>query len=65
MVKPGIVPEAEPLVLVPVLGVSVVHVAQTKVSAWATGIAVTAQAANISAVGGREKRFLNFIVRAP
>jgi len=56
MVKPGILPVAEPLVLVPVLGVAAVHVAQTKVSALASGVAMAAQAVKINADAGLRSR---------
>jgi hypothetical protein len=61
MVKPGILPAAEPVVVV--LGVSLVHVAQTKVSAWAVGIKMTAQEARMSADIGLMKRCLNFMIK--
>ena len=63
MVKPGILPVAVPLVLVPVLGVSAVHVAQTNVSAWAAGIEMTAQVVKIKADTELLKKFLNFMIK--
>ena len=53
--KPGIEPLAPPPAAALAPGVAAVHVAQTKVSAWAAGRTATETATNISAESGWEK----------
>jgi hypothetical protein len=59
--KPGILPAAPPPAAAFPPGVSLLHVAQAMVSAWALGIEVTAQEANMSADTGELTRVLNFM----